>query len=140
VVLSLITPVEVDVLGNNEELAIRAWIDGHLDVTTATMPEQVVRQWQRLRMRDELIIYRLALYGFVNRRRRDGEADAYPEAEFGDFCSQFESKFNWILLGKGQVIAMSMFARVGRQTIIRVQNVIGRSHAIESAVIHRSFI
>jgi hypothetical protein len=124
----------------NDENSMRAWIDGHLDVTTGTMSEQVVRQWRRLRMRDESIIYRLALYGFVTRRRRDGNADAYPEAEFADFCGQFAIKFNWILLGKGQVVAMPMFARVGRQTIIRIQNVIGRSHTIESAVIRKTFI
>lgn len=109
-------------ISRNKELGMRAWIEGHLDVTTASMPKVVARQWQRLLMEDELSFHRLALFGFVSRRQRDtGDSRAFPEAEFAHFLGEFRVKIQQILNGRGAMVVLPMFKRVGLQAIKRAQ-------------------
>uniref|UniRef100_A0A831UFS6 Uncharacterized protein n=1 Tax=Geobacter metallireducens TaxID=28232 RepID=A0A831UFS6_GEOME len=109
-------------ISRNKEMALRAWIEGHLDVTTASMPEAMARQWQRLLMEDETSFYRLALFGFVRRRRRDtGNREAFPSLEFEHFCGEFIVKVRQVLRGRGQAVAMPIFERVGRMTVMSAQ-------------------
>jgi len=103
---------------DNEELAIRTWIEGNLGVTTATLPTGVGRRWQRLHMKNTEAFFRLAVYGFVLRCRVDKGDDSYPEDEFTDFCGEFVQKLHLAIRGKGTINKMPMFARSGRNTVV----------------------
>jgi len=97
----------------NEELAMRAWIEQNLAVTTATLSKEVVCRWRRLLKKDQSTFYTLALFGFVRCRTQDEGHDCYPETEFMEFCAEFLKKISLAEQGLGAKYALPLFRRVG---------------------------
>jgi len=110
---------------NNEELAMKTWIESNLGVTTATLSREAARRWLKLLMRDDSLFFQLAIYGFVGRRQEDLGNKSFPEQEFAEFCGEFVTKLRLVLQCKGQAHSVPMFKRIGvrtMQTLFQLHN------------------
>ena len=102
----------------DSDLALQAWVMAHLDITQTELTLEQARRWQRLRMRNFQTYCRIALFGFVERRRRDGLPDAWPQAEFKDFIGEFGCKLDLVLQRRIANVSLCLFDRVGRRTLL----------------------
>lgn len=102
---------------DNEELAMRTWVERNLEATTASLSKDMAVRWQRLMMRDEKLFYQLALYGFVKFRRRERQDESFPEREFCHFLGEFQLKLRLVLRGKGRANPLPLFQRVGHKAL-----------------------
>lgn len=102
------------------DLALQSWILSNLNITQREMTLDQARRWQRLRMRDFEGFCRMALFGFVQRRRRDGNTEVWPENEFTDFIGEFGCKLELVLKRRCTNVSLDLFERVGRQVILSI--------------------
>lgn len=102
---------------DNEELAMRTWVEKNLEATTASLSRDMALRWQRLMMRDVKLFSRLALYGFVKLRRRERQDESFPEKEFCQFLGEFHVKIRLVLREMARANPLPLFQRVGLEEL-----------------------
>lgn len=94
----------------NDSLALTYWIQENLYVTTETFSKQMASRFFRLFLGNRDEFFELAIYGFVLRTQQDQDSNAFPEAEFHDFCKEFLGKLSLAQRGLGHLHPAPMFA------------------------------
>lgn len=92
-------------------LSLTYWVHENLYATTVTFSKEMAVRWFRLFLGNREDFYRLAIYGFVLRAQRELDNEAFPEAEFQDFCREFLGKVSLAHRGVGHLYPAPMFAR-----------------------------